>query len=285
MNFDAEPPMIVAGDSSVLFWSGVTGSSCGVYNNTTGQALASNIAASGSVTVSPTATTMYNLVCDQSVRSATVYIAQSLATGAPAIGKIIELATATNVRSTPTTSGTLLGLQPAGARALVIGDGSRQADGYTWWNVDFRNASLPLEDNWSQGSTPHLTGWSIGNYMKEIVKRLSRSYDYVCINRLVDPARYYAINNDNLYKCIYYKEVAYFSNNTVVTSTWIVGTIGGNWLFWSQWTDLGTKIFGNPPPPNVDLTSIRKWEDLTTSEQAQITQESSVPPVYTTTSQ
>src|SRR3989344_653295 len=285
INFDAEPPMIVTGDSSVLSWSGVTESSCGVYNNTTGQALASNIAASGSATVSPTATTMYNLVCGQSTRKATVYIAQSLTTGTPAIGKIIELATATNVRSQPTTSGTLLGSQPAGARALVIGDSSAQADGYTWWNVDFRNASLPLEDNWSQGSTPHLTGWSIGNFMKEIVKRLSRSYDYVCINRLVDPARYYAINNDNLYKCIYYKEVAYFSNNTVVTSTWIVGTIGGNWLFWSQWTDLGTKIFGNPPPPNEDLTSIRKWEDLTTSEQAQITQESSVPPVYTTTSQ
>jgi len=264
--------MIVAGDSSVLSWSGVTESSCGVYNNTTGQALASNIAASGSVTVSPTATTMYNLVCDQSVRSATVYIAQSLATGAPAIGKIIELATATNVRSTPTISGTPLGSQPAGARALVIGDSSAQADGYTWWNVDFRNASLPPEDNWGLGSTPHLTGWSIGNYMKEVVKLISRSYDVVCVNKGVDPARYFAISDSTFYKCAYWRE------NSIVFSNGV--TQGPNpWLYnqfpiWLKWADYSDPALKSVVWGDTVTETLRKWEDLSSAEKTTILQES-----------
>jgi len=49
-----------------------------------------------------------------------------------------------NVRSTPSTSGTLLGTQATGAWGTVIG-GPTAADGYNWWNINFDSGV----DGWS----------------------------------------------------------------------------------------------------------------------------------------
>lgn len=49
-----------------------------------------------------------------------------------------------NVRSTPSTSGTLLGSQPIGVLGTVVG-GPTAANGFNWWNINFDSGA----DGWS----------------------------------------------------------------------------------------------------------------------------------------
>jgi len=55
-----------------------------------------------------------------------------------------------DVRSTPSTSGTLLFSQPTGALGTIIG-GPTTADGFNWWQIDYDTVSIPEinPDGWS----------------------------------------------------------------------------------------------------------------------------------------
>lgn len=69
----------------------------------------------------------------------------AVGTGALVGGSEISL----NVRSSPTTTATVVGTEPSGATAVVVG-GPVSADGFTWWNLDYANG---------------LSGWSVSNYL------------------------------------------------------------------------------------------------------------------------
>lgn len=57
-----------------------------------------------------------------------------------------------NVRSTPTTSGTLVTTEASGSRGIII-DGPQNANGFTWWRA-----------TWDNG----YTGWSVQDYLIEV---------------------------------------------------------------------------------------------------------------------
>jgi hypothetical protein len=57
-----------------------------------------------------------------------------------------------NVRSTPSTSGTILGSQVTGAYGMVIG-GPTVANGYTWWNINYDTG---------------VDGWSVQDYLVKV---------------------------------------------------------------------------------------------------------------------
>ncbi|MDO8471198.1 MAG: Ig-like domain-containing protein [bacterium] len=65
------------------------------------------------------------------------------------IGDRVQVTATLNVRSTPSTSGTILGTQTPGALGTVIG-GPTYASGYHWWQVNYDNAP---------------DGWSVENYL------------------------------------------------------------------------------------------------------------------------
>jgi len=64
----------------------------------------------------------------------------------------VQTAAILNVRSTPSTSGVLLGAQPLGALGTVIG-GPTNANGYDWWNINYDNAP---------------DGWSVENFLNKV---------------------------------------------------------------------------------------------------------------------
>lgn len=74
-----------------------------------------------------------------------------------AINDRVQVTTgALNVRSTPSTSGTLLGSQPVGALGTVIG-GPTASGGFNWWNINYDTSpdGWSVEDNLSKvTSTP-----------------------------------------------------------------------------------------------------------------------------------
>ncbi|SKA95078.1 Putative Ig domain-containing protein [Prosthecobacter debontii] len=68
------------------------------------------------------------------------------------IGDRIQASANLNIRSSASTSGSLLGTAAAGAQGEIIG-GPTSANGYTWWRVDW--------DSYS-------TGWSVADYMTKV---------------------------------------------------------------------------------------------------------------------
>jgi len=69
----------------------------------------------------------------------------STPTYAFSIGDRVQASSNLNVRSTPSTSGTLVGTQTVGALGSVVG-GPTTADGYTWWNINYDSG---VGDGWS----------------------------------------------------------------------------------------------------------------------------------------
>ncbi len=70
------------------------------------------------------------------------------------IGDRVENTANLNVRSTPSTTGIILGTQPTGAQGTIIG-GPINADGFTWWQVDFDNPP----DGWiAESGLKNVTG-------------------------------------------------------------------------------------------------------------------------------
>ncbi len=65
------------------------------------------------------------------------------------IGQSVQTTASLNVRSTPSTSGTLVGTEATGVVGTVSG-GPSYANGYWWWNVNYTNG---------------ISGWSVQNYL------------------------------------------------------------------------------------------------------------------------
>ncbi len=134
-SLSASPTSITTGQSSTLTWSSTNATSC------TGMGFTAS-GTSGSVSVSPTATTNYSLTCSgaggtSSAQAATVTV--SAATSSKfTMGEQVTPTATVNVRSTA--AGTSVGTQPAGAVATVIGGPTVAAlsgTTYTWWDLNF----------------------------------------------------------------------------------------------------------------------------------------------------
>src|SRR3989344_9286138 len=79
----------------------------------------------------------------------TVSVSAQTALSQFAVGDRVQTTAALNIRSSASTSGTLLGTQPKGSLGTVAA-GPVFANGYAWWNV-----------NYDAGAD----GWAVGNYL------------------------------------------------------------------------------------------------------------------------
>jgi len=108
---------------------------------------------SGSVTVSPTATTAYSITCTGSGGSASQSVTVSV-TSAPnlAVGMTVKTIGSIATHNSPSTSASLVGAEPPGAKGAIVG-GPASADGYTWWEASFKDgAKWAVQDGLMQAS-------------------------------------------------------------------------------------------------------------------------------------
>lgn len=152
--FSASPTSITSGQSSTLSWSSTNATSCSGTGFTAS-------GTSGSVTVSPTNTAVYSVACSGTGGTGTASATVTVSTVTPpstkfSVGDRVQVTSGTlNVRSTPSTSGTLLGSQAVGVLGTVVG-GPTSANGYTWWNINYDSGAdgWSVEDNLTKTTTP-----------------------------------------------------------------------------------------------------------------------------------
>ena len=130
--------------SGTFTWTTTNAVSCSASGGWTGA-----VGTSGSYTFSTPLSSTYVLTCSGGgttvQRTITITTSETATVSSKfQIGGNITTTSALNVRSSPATSGALLGTQPAGASGNVIG-GPVQANGYWWWQVDYATGS----DGWS----------------------------------------------------------------------------------------------------------------------------------------
>ena len=130
--------------SGTFTWTTTDAVSCTASGGWTG-----SVGTSGSHTVSAPVSTTYVLTCTGGgttvQRTITITTSETATVSSKfQSGQNVTTTSAVNVRSTPSTSGTLLGTQSTGAQGTVIG-GPVQSNGYWWWQVDY--ATGP--DGWS----------------------------------------------------------------------------------------------------------------------------------------
>ena len=135
VSFSANPASIPPWASSTLSWSSTNATSC------TGAGFSPS-GVSGSLSVSPTATTVYSITCTGSGGS-TTQSAQVVVNPYPTIGMTVAAKGTDWVYSTPSTSPPAIGSEWPGNQGVVIGGPT--SNGGTWWQVAFNDG---------------LTGWS-----------------------------------------------------------------------------------------------------------------------------
>ena len=125
---------IPSGRSATLMWSSTNATTC----SGTGFS-ASGI--SGSLAVSPTATTTYGVTCTGSGGSASQSVTVAV-TPAPklAVGMTVQAAGSVAMHASPSTSAPLVGALAPGSRGTIIG-GPASADGSTWWEMSSKTSS------------------------------------------------------------------------------------------------------------------------------------------------
>jgi len=177
------------------------------------------------------------------------------------IGKIIKVTSSSiNVRSQPSISGSLLGSQPFGARGVIIG-GPVQANGYTWWEIDYRNSSLI---QWSsQPFVVQLKGWSAENYIEETAAEIGRQVDVVAIPW-----------NASYLRVTYWRHTINYSNGVTEVTYWYFDNFIQP-LTWTQLNDvtIRSQVYGFFWDK---ISSIRQLSDLSTTEQNQILSEARI---------
>ena len=136
--------------SGTFTWTTTNAVSCTASGGWTGA-----VGTSGSYTFSTPLSSTYVLTCTGGgttvQRTITITTSETATVSSKfQIGGSVTTASALNVRSSPATSGALLGTQPAGASGTVTG-GPVQANGYWWWQVDY--ATGP-------------DGWSVENWLQ-----------------------------------------------------------------------------------------------------------------------
>jgi hypothetical protein len=130
--------------SGTFTWTTTDAVSCTASGGWTG-----SVGTSGSYTFSAPVSTTYVLTCTGGgttvQRTITITTSETATVSSKfQSGQNVTTTSAVNVRSTPSTSATLLGTQSTGAQGTVTG-GPIQSDGYWWWQVNY--ASGP--DGWS----------------------------------------------------------------------------------------------------------------------------------------
>ena len=136
--------------SGTFTWTTTNAVSCTATGGWTG-----SVATNGSYTFTTPVSTMYVLTCTGGgttvQRSITITTSETATVSSKfQIGGSVTTASALNVRSAPSTSGTLLGSQPSGATGTVTG-GPVQANGYWWWQINFASG---------------VDGWSVENWLQ-----------------------------------------------------------------------------------------------------------------------
>ena len=130
--------------SGTFTWTTTNAVSCSASGGWTGA-----VGTSGSYTFSTPLSSTYVLTCSGGgttvQRTITITTSETATVSSKfTIGQTVTASSNLNVRTTPSTSGTLLGSQPAGVTGSVTG-GPVLANGYWWWQVNF--ATGP--DGWS----------------------------------------------------------------------------------------------------------------------------------------
>jgi hypothetical protein len=133
-SLSASPASITSGQPTTLTWSSTNATSCTGTNFTAS-------GTSGSVSVSPSATTNYSLTCSGSggtSSAATAIVTVTAASNKFTMGEQVTPTATVNVRSSA--AGTVLGTQKPGAVGTVIAGPTPAAlsgTTYTWWNLNF----------------------------------------------------------------------------------------------------------------------------------------------------
>ena len=121
-------PLNSNGQSATLMWSSTNATTC----SGTGFSASGT---SGSLTVSPTATTTYGITCTGSGGSASQSVTVAV-TPAPklAVGMTVQTAGSVAMHASPSMSAPLVGALAPGSKGTIIG-GPASADGSTWWEM------------------------------------------------------------------------------------------------------------------------------------------------------
>ena len=135
------------GQSSTLMWSSTNAKTCsGTGFSASG--------ASGSLTVTPSATTTYGITCTGSGGSASQSVTVAV-TPAPrlAVGMTVQSAGPVAMHQSPSMSAPLVGAVAPGSKGGIIG-GPASADGSTWWEVSYKDglARWAVQDDLMQAS-------------------------------------------------------------------------------------------------------------------------------------
>ncbi len=120
------------GQSATLMWSSTNAKTCsGTGFSASG--------ASGSLTVTPTATTTYGIACTGSGGPASQSVTVAV-TPAPklAVGMTLQTTGSVAMHSSPSMSAPLAGAAAPGSKGRIIG-GPASADGSTWWEVSYKD--------------------------------------------------------------------------------------------------------------------------------------------------
>ena len=134
VSFSANPASIPPGVSSTLSWSSTNATSCsGAGFSPSG--------VSGSLSVLPTATTVYSITCTGSGGS-TTQSAEVVVNPYPTIGATVAAEGAVYAYPTSSLSKPPIGFEAPGNQGVVIGGPA--SNGFTWWKVAFND---------------NLTGW------------------------------------------------------------------------------------------------------------------------------
>src|SRR5271165_1076103 len=132
VSLSASPTSVPYTESSTLTWTSANATAC----SGTGKGFSPS-GTSGSLAVTPIATTTYGVTCTGAGGSASQSVTVAL-TGAPklTIGMTVASTGTTYVWSTPSTSTSAIGVEALGNEGTVIG-GPASANGLTWWQVAF----------------------------------------------------------------------------------------------------------------------------------------------------
>ena len=120
------------GQSATLIWSSTNARTCsGTGFSASGP--------SGSLTVSPTATTTYGITCTGSGGSANQSVTVAV-TPAPklAVGMTVQTTGSVAMHKSPSMSAPLAGAVAPGSKGGIVG-GPASADGSTWWEVSYKD--------------------------------------------------------------------------------------------------------------------------------------------------
>lgn len=157
-SFTASSTSVTSGGSSNLSWATTNATSCTASGGWSGaKATSGTNVSTGALTTSTT----FTLTCSGATGTtpATASVTVTVTATAPpstkfTAGQSVITTASLNVRTTPSTSGTLVSTLAAGITGIVdqLNPGPVAANGFNWWNIDYN-------------TTPAVSGWSVEDYL------------------------------------------------------------------------------------------------------------------------